>query len=99
MVLTISFVSPPILYLVKSFLNSSLQPYAMGGGSQCMLTIYHSDVDIMIIGWSKLFAPKLYLVLLNQLLSLDTGCFFLLHWYPPKKFKYGKPRLGESTLT
>ena len=26
-----------------------------------------------------------------------TGCFF--HWYPPKKFKYGKPRLGESTST
>ena len=26
-----------------------------------------------------------------------TGCFF--HWYPPKKLKYGKPRLGESTLT
>ena len=23
-------------------------------------------------------------------------CF---HWYPPKKFKYGKHRLGESTLT
>ena len=39
-----------------------------------------------------------------QMLSLfrfdicyDTGRFF--HWYPPKKFKYGKPRLGESTLT
>ena len=26
-----------------------------------------------------------------------TGWFF--HWYPPKKLKYGKPRLGESTLT
>ena len=26
-----------------------------------------------------------------------TGCFF--NWYPPKKSKYGKPRLGESTLT
>ena len=26
-----------------------------------------------------------------------TGCFF--NWYPPKKVKYGKPRLGESTLT
>ena len=26
------------------------------------------------------------------------GVFFL-HWYPPKKLKYGKPRLGESTLT
>ena len=25
------------------------------------------------------------------------GVFF--HWYPPKKLKYGKPRLGESTLT
>ena len=25
------------------------------------------------------------------------GGFF--HWYPPKKLKYGKPRLGESTLT
>ena len=25
------------------------------------------------------------------------GDFF--HWYPPKKLKYGKPRLGDSTLT
>ena len=25
------------------------------------------------------------------------GVFF--HWYPPKKLKYGKSRLGESTLT
>ena len=29
--------------------------------------------------------------------TFDTGCFF--HWYPLKKLKYGKPRLGESTLT
>ena len=28
---------------------------------------------------------------------LIQGVFF--HWYPPKKLKYGKPRLGESTLT
>ena len=34
----------------------------------------------------------------NKLASLvDTGCFF--NWYPPKKLKYGKPRLGESTAT
>ena len=26
-----------------------------------------------------------------------TGCF--CNWYPPKKLKYGKPRLGESTST
>ena len=25
------------------------------------------------------------------------GVFF--NWYPPKKLKYGKPRLGESTTT
>ena len=30
--------------------------------------------------------------------TLYTGCFFL-RWYPPKKLKYGKPRLGESTAT
>ena len=24
---------------------------------------------------------------------------FVFHWYPPKKLKYGKPRLGKSTLT
>ena len=24
---------------------------------------------------------------------------FFSHWYPPKKLKYGKPRLGVSTLT
>ena len=29
--------------------------------------------------------------------NCHTGCFF--NWYPPKKLKYGKPRLGESTLT
>ena len=23
----------------------------------------------------------------------------LFNWYPPKKLKYGKPRLGVSTLT
>ena len=31
-------------------------------------------------------------------LSSHTGCFFF-NWYPPKKLKYGKPRLGVSTLT
>ena len=31
-------------------------------------------------------------------LSIIQGVFFL-HWYPPKKLKYGKPRLGVSTLT
>ena len=33
----------------------------------------------------------------QTVLCIDTGCFFKL--VPPKKLKYGKPRLGESTLT
>ena len=31
------------------------------------------------------------------LVGIVQGDFF--HWYPPKKLKYGKPGLGESTLT
>ena len=34
---------------------------------------------------------------INTDISYLQGDFF--HWYPPKKLKYGKPRLGESTLT
>ena len=33
----------------------------------------------------------------GQVPQQHTGCFF--NWYPPKKLKYGKPWLGESTLT
>ena len=29
----------------------------------------------------------------------DTYKVFFFNWYPPKKLKYGKSRLGESTLT
>ena len=31
------------------------------------------------------------------MLSIIQGVVF--NWYPPKKLKYGKPRLGESTAT
>ena len=39
----------------------------------------------------------------HQVLPVYMSCMYsyrvFFHWYPPKKFKYGKPRLGESTLT
>ena len=35
---------------------------------------------------------------LGRFYAIIQGVFFL-NWYPPKKLKYGKPRLGESTLT
>ena len=46
--------------------------------------------------WNILHFTK-YLHVPLDFKSIHTGCFF--HWYPPKKLKNGKPRLGESTLT
>ena len=40
---------------------------------------------------------KNFLQNIDQRMMILQGDFF--HWYPPKKLKYGKPRLGESTLT
>ena len=40
--------------------------------------------------------------ILNNKYGLNTDStyrVFFFHWYPPKKLKYGKPRLGESTST
>ena len=37
------------------------------------------------------------LVAESEHLIYIQGDFF--QWYPPKKLEYGKPRLGESTLT
>ena len=36
------------------------------------------------------------LTYLPNITTYIQGVFF--HWYPPKKLKYGKPRLGESML-
>ena len=60
--------------------------------------------NVFIYGWRG----KLVIILdfNNDLIKVKVkvssniiiqGVFF--HWYPPKKLKYGKPRLGESTLT
>ena len=43
------------------------------------------------------YCLHMVLLLHNPMPSTIQGDFF--HWYPPKKLKYGKPRLGESTLT
>ena len=34
---------------------------------------------------------------MNPKTNYIKGVFF--NWYPPKKLKYGKPRLGASMLT
>ena len=35
----------------------------------------------------------------TEKVQAKTYRVFFFNWYPPKKLKYGKPRLGESTLT
>ena len=50
------------------------------------------------------FEPNLLLVGSHQASFLQVKLFssyrvFFFHWASPKKLKYGKPRLGESTLT
>ena len=51
------------------------------------------DISITVnVAFDNVFRKFLYLYKIQS-----TGCFF--HWYPPKNLKYGKPRLGESTLT
>ena len=44
-----------------------------------------------------LHGPKKKQFFGSVVLPIIQGVFF--NWYPPKKLKYGKPRLGESTLT
>ena len=50
-----------------------------------------------IYGESKIYQSK-FAAEKRQWISTLYRVFFF-NWYPPKKLKYGKPRLGESTAT
>ena len=52
-------------------------------------------IAIFVVYYDVSIKETLHLLIF--ILMINTGCFF--HWYPPKMLKYGKPRLGESTLT
>ena len=69
-----------------------------GGGDNGLLPLLgfsEASLNINQVGVTQSHPPK------DQFCDSDddqtTGCFF--NWYPPKKLKYGKPRLGESTAT
>ena len=49
--------------------------------------------------WQRLLKgwPQFGTIVSGKLLFIVQGVFF--NWNPPKKLKYGKPRLGESTAT
>ena len=45
------------------------------------------------------FISETHCTILISVTGVIVQGVFFLHWYPPKELKYGKPRLGESTLT
>ena len=56
--------------------------------------------------WSPFW--RILLIEMEYMVSLSCSLWksyptmykvFFFNWYPPKKLKYGKPRLGESTAT
>ena len=57
-------------------------------------TEHRFKTELKISYWQMKLAHMLHLIYLHMIIQ---GDFF--HWYPPKKLKYGKPRLGESTST
>ena len=61
--------------------------------------VYPQPVHLKHILWKDLPSPFTWNGNVKPDLHIkaaqNTGCFF----HPPKKLKYGKPRLGESTLT
>ena len=53
---------------------------------------------MVISKWAEAFGAKRTInSYTTEFIYMLQGDFF--HWYPPKKLKFGKPRLGESSLT
>ena len=65
--------------------------WLLSGSSVCSCCCYYDSDECfewpVIVPWLSLMRHDFF----------HTGCFF--NWYPPKKLKYGKPRLGESTAS
>ena len=72
-----------ILFQIKSF-----DVFVQENHSRCLFRIEACAESLIQIH------PLLKILVNSKVIQSD---FF--HWYPPKKLKYGKPRLGESTLT
>ena len=53
--------------------------------------------DVKVSPTIQLFQAILDFILIYVIYIMKYRVFF--NWYPLKKLKYGKPRLGESTLT
>ena len=61
------------------------------------MTIYNVKINNSLILNNDENASKIIIKSSSSSIDDIQGVFF--NWYPPKKLKYGKPRLGESTAT
>ena len=75
------------------YCSSSLQYHTKGPGA-----IWHQD-NLAPQCKSRQFGKNLSVFPNTALYGIQYIQGVFLNWYPPKKLKYGKPRLGESTLT
>ena len=58
---------------------------------------------VLLYNFDNLDSAALFTIYIVQKLTSEEIIIiiimFFFNWYPPKKLKYGKPRLGESMLT
>ena len=74
-----------------------------GNRPQCRLRVGVADLHAMSQQPQRVIDNTARLVKNEiQLFKLEIQIlftFYFFHWLSPKKFKLGKPRLGESTMT
>ena len=81
--------------LCNSTLTVSLYSHSLQHQHQHDITHLSYSRSLIITTYHSSISSKLASTRIKQ--HQCTGCFF--HWASPKKLKYGKRRLGESTLT
>ena len=86
-------------------LSTANQPQCTAVGRRCFDFIKTADLDLELTWRQCRLTRRSQARIVVGILSttvysiqfIEQGDFF--NWYPPKKFKYVKPRLGASTLT
>ena len=53
-------------------------------------------LTIIVIMNIIVICGNIFIIIMIVMIVIQGVSF---NWYPPKKLKYGKPRLGKSTLT
>ena len=76
----------------------ALRPCDPRNGAMTFLTLFRSQIGVWLLT-SLINIFYIYFIYIYIYIKIYffiiQGVFLYLYWYPPKKLKYGKPRLGE----